>query len=191
MAMLSGPDIVYLGLKSHSIKRSRLLIDNSADKLTLEVIDELDPIHNDIVTNLVWMKNSIVSVSKDKTLKLWDVNGPCDDNITTKPFLKTQIINPHQQDNVSCLLGSKHCESVLSLGNNGIIKNWHYNDDRLVCKDSLVGSQVSFLFLKTQSVIDSTCWADESNLSFLVSTGTKKIRLFTKQNSMDNTIENT
>jgi WD40 repeat protein len=151
-------------------------ISGLTNDLNLYNYGNLEPPHLDIVTSLSFMGKYLVTCSKDKIIKLWDtkIHARSDLQYKNKKIgLVGQIDNPHQLDHISFLLGNNDFgTSFLSASNEGIIKNWEFKENRLICRDSLP---------ITQETIESVSWADESDMSFLVSSGDRKIRLYNKE----------
>ena len=115
-------------------------------------------------------QGKLVSGSKDKIIKLWNVSSNQED-----ASLIAQINNPHQTNHISCLLGNKYFDGFQSASNEGTVKLWTLDHDyRLRCKDTISVSDDN---------IEAQCWLDEYNGTFLCGSGDKKIRIYSKDSS--------
>ena len=100
--------------------------------------------------------------------------------------LVNQINNPHLNEHISQIIAFdsesyNNRNSILSASLEGTVKHWEYVNkksedsfvyNRQICKDTIP---------VTEEKIESLCWADKNNMSFLVGCGDKKIKRFDKE----------
>lgn len=105
----------------------------------------LDPPHYDTISGFCWMGDTLVSASKDKVLKLWDV-GKKD----KKPTLQSQVANATKS---SIRVARENREEALMFTGDdaGEIKFWEMTEGKLDCVGGVTPSTVSQAHQATNS----------------------------------------
>ena len=128
MTMTRRGNVIYNGCRNHYIRRIRV---NAMQSMT-----PLDPPHYDTISGFSWMAGNLVSASKDRVLKLWEV-GKKD----KKPTLINQVFNA-SKDYIK-VVRENHDETLMFTADDaGEIKFWELNDLKLECIGGVTPSTV-------------------------------------------------
>lgn len=124
-------NVIYNGCRNHYIRRIRIN--------AMQSMSPLDPPHYDTISGLAWIGDNLISASRDRVLKLWDV-GKKD----RKPTLQSQVFNSNKS--YIRVLRENRDESILFTADDaGEIKFWELVDSKLECVGGVTPSTVVFL----------------------------------------------
>lgn len=129
MAVTRRGNVIYNGCRSHYIRRIRV---NSMQSMT-----PLEPPHYDTISGFSWMGGNLVSASKDRVLKLWDV-GKKD----KKPSLSNQVFNA-TKDYIRVIRENLAETLMFTADDAGEVKFWELADNKLECIGGLTPSTVN------------------------------------------------
>lgn len=118
--------MIYNGCRSHYIRRMKV---NSMQSMT-----PLEPPHYDSISGLSWIGEHLISASKDRVIKVWDVGKK-----EKKPLLVNQVFNANK-DYIRILKGNQAENLVFSADDAGEIKFWDLKGTKLECHGGLAPS---------------------------------------------------
>lgn len=99
-------NILYYAGRNHQIGRLNLS--------NFEILKPYESVHTDTITSLATYKNNLVSASRDKNIKKWDIS----ENVNYPV-----ILNAHN-DWVNCVSTDNNQKNLYSSGKEGKIKVW-------------------------------------------------------------------
>jgi WD40 repeat protein len=118
-------NVVYNGCRNHYVRRIKISNRSS--------LPQLEPPHYDIISGLGWLEGHLISASKDRVLKVW--------NVDHKPSLVNQYNNTHK-DYINFIRENQEQNILLSADNAGEIKFWALKGSTLDNIGGLIASSV-------------------------------------------------
>ena len=79
--------MVYYGTRNHSVRRMAMG--------SWDILSPFEPPHLDSVTGLTMVNNRLISGSKDKNLRLWDLNHAVNNNRNTMHAFNDYVTTVH------------------------------------------------------------------------------------------------
>lgn len=127
--------VFYNGCLSHDILSQKL---EPSTSLLADPVRFMTS-HYDWVIGLGCLDGSLISASRDKSLKVW--------NVENSPVIINQNQNAHSED-ITLLHENSSEDKLLSADNHGIIKIWGMEEGRLTASTKLNPFKVSDLFFQ-------------------------------------------
>jgi len=152
-SMMSYNGTLYYGCRNHQVRRVNLM--------NMESLAPFDPPHFDVVTSLAVVKDYLVSGSRDKNLRLWNLDS-CIQNLKNTSYAHQDWVN---------VIETNLSRSLLYSGSrDGTIKVWGVTNSKLRCLSDINGHSSS---------VNSICKLyDEHENMFATASADRTIKLW-------------
>ena len=116
----------------------------------MQSLSALEPPHYDVISGLSWLGEHLISASKDRVIKVWDVGKK-----EKKPLLINQVFNA-SKDYIRIIKGNPSEKMIFSADDAGEMKFWNLKGIKLECLGGLTPSPSPILGADwLQSIPDS------------------------------------